>query len=124
MGTTSMRYTKCTHSEFGKKELKEFIEDEYRDVEFAMIHFVPNNSEHHIMYSIMRNRNNGTAFICVTKIQIYQGEIYWKDITENMGPVYDDCAVDLFKWVTPPNDYAIEWRKRCTENNKPLNRVF
>lgn len=124
MGTTSKRYTKCTHQEFGNAELKEFIEDEYWDVEFAMVHFVKNNNGPHEMYSIMRNRNNGKAFICMTKIEIEEQEIYWKDISEDMGPNYDQCAVDLFKWVTPPNDYAIEWRKSCAKNNIALNRII
>lgn len=123
MGTTSVRWTKCTHKEFNEEHLKEFVQNEYGNYSIAMIHFVRDDNDRHQMYSIMRNVRN-ESFICVTTIEISNNEIYWKDITEDMGPTFNLCAPEFFKWLAPQNDYAIEWRKRCLKNNRALNQVF
>jgi hypothetical protein len=123
MGTTSKRWTICTHKEFKGDYVKEFILEEYYDIEIAMIHFVPQNNYKHEVYTIMRNKK-GVIFICLILVEIENNEIFFKEIEESMGPNYYNCAKELFKYVpVAPNEYALEWRKTCEQNNVKLNKI-
>ena len=46
------------------------------------------------------------------------GEFYYKEIDETMGPAENKCPMSILKLLTPTqSDYAKEWRKRCEEYN-------
>ena len=43
----------------------------------------------------------------------------YKDMDETVGPGYYDCPLSIIKLLSPTdNEYAIEWRKKCIENEK------
>lgn len=121
-----MRYNNCTHSNFKNEHLKDFLNSEYSGFyDFALVHLEINpNKENHVCYAIMQNRQKSIPFICVILIHISGGEIYYKEITEDMGPSENNCPVELFKFVEcPDSKFAREWREECIKNDAKLNRV-
>mgnify|MGYP003440446171 CR=1 FL=1 len=126
MGWTSTCYTRVTHSEFGNEELKKFLEKEFYDVfQFAMVHLHKRpNGENHVCYAIMQNKTTTKPFICVILIEIHKEQIFWKEITEDMGPAESQCPVEFFKFVPcPAEGYAKEWREKCISMNATPNLV-
>jgi hypothetical protein len=135
MGTTSKNY-RGTKESFGEKELRDFLYEEYvsQGIEFSMIHFEKQkdtrlniNGLWHEVYAICRNnKNNRKPFIVVILIDIGDNEIYWKDITEDMGPCYYNCPTSFFKFVpiTYETSYAVNWRKECENNDTKINRII
>ena len=113
MGWTSFNYRKETHSTFNVEALKELLKDEFREYNFAKFHLHKDNY-HHEGYTIMQ-KADGTSkpFILVILIKINGGEIFYKEMTEDMGPNYYNCPIDFFKWVPTTNEYSIEFRRQC-----------
>lgn len=128
MGWTSKSYRQATHENFSGNDLKSFLEDEfYGDYEFARVSLrkAVDRHDNHVCYAIMRNRK-GQVFICVILINIKDGEIYWKEIEEDMGPSESDCPTFFFQFVPVRTDggYAVEWRERCQQSKAVLERVI
>jgi uncharacterized protein (DUF2164 family) len=132
MGTTSKRY-KGTKQGFGKEQVKELLYEEYfsQGIQFAMVHFEKQMDTTtdcqglwHEIYAVVRN-SRGQIFIMVVLVDIIDGEIYWKEMTENMGPSYYNCPIELFKWVPldDSEEYAVSWRRECEIVNRKINRV-
>jgi hypothetical protein len=122
MGWTSMRYTEATHDNFNKEKASQFICDEYNHIGYAMAHFQKGIIQHEI-YIILKDRD-GNPFICVILVTIKDAEIYWKEITEDMGPNYYNCPVEFFKFVPVVLEgFAKQWRKDCAKNNVKLNSI-
>lgn len=113
MGWTSFNYRKETHSSFNIEALKELLNDEFREYNFAKIHLHKNASQHE-GYAIMQ-KADGTSkpFILVILVTIQGSEIFYKEMTEDCGPNYYNCPIDFFKWVPNTNQYATEFREQC-----------
>lgn len=58
------------------------------------------------------------ALVIPTNLR-HKGEIGWKDMSENMGPVESNCPPSILKLLTPTeHEWAQEWRDRCWRNAK------
>lgn len=58
------------------------------------------------------------ALVILTNLR-HKGEIGWKDMSENMGPVESNCPTSILKLLTPTeSDWAQQWRDRCWRNAK------
>ena len=56
------------------------------------------------------------GIVCLTSLK--NGEFGYKDIDETMGPCYYDCPKSILDMLSPTdNEYALEWRKKCREND-------
>jgi len=118
MGWTSVAYSKAEHTSLTKKQAFEFITKEFWNYPIAMWHFkkAKDQWEHNEFYALMQSPQ-GKNFIMVIIIDIKDGEIYWKEIEESMGPAYCNCPKDMFKFVVAPNGHAIKWREQCESKN-------
>ena len=48
--------------------------------------------------------------------------IYYKDMSEDMGPYESECPVSIIKLLSPTDhEYALAWRKRCLDNAQNKN---
>lgn len=113
---------------FNEANVKDFLWSEYvvGGFQFALVHFqiAKDSSEYHEVYCISMNSRTNVPFIHVIIIHIKDGEIYWKDMTENEGPCYYNCPTKLFDFVKNKNEYAVEWRAECSKKNVELNKVY
>ena len=127
MGWTSKRYTDATHHSFDENNAAEFIKDEImNDTDVITAHFKRSEyfNDYRELYLACRQISTGNIYIMVILIEISNSEIFWKEITESMGPSSCNCPVDLFESVPIPNKYAEEWRKDCVKKKikfNPLN---
>lgn len=130
MGWTSKPYRgNALHTSLTAKQAFEFLKEEFYEHDFAAYHFHKANDkyDHNECYVIMRSRHGGKPFICVILIDIKNGEIYWKEIPECMGPSYTNCPSKFFTFVTDPGDHATQWRIECNKNNvsfKPIVEYY
>lgn len=52
------------------------------------------------------------ATVCLTSIE--NNQIWYKDMSEDMGPYKYDCPLSILSLLSPTdNKYALEWRKQC-----------
>lgn len=57
------------------------------------------------------------GLICLTSVK--DGQFYYKDMTESMGPYQSNCPESILSLLSPTvNEYALDWRKRCHNYNK------
>jgi hypothetical protein len=125
MGWTSKRYNRATHTTFTSEEALKFLKEENRDYEILEFHLKPAlmKSEHNECYMVMRHFERMKIFIAVTIIDIVDGEIFWKELTESDGPIYHNCPVAFFKYLEAPNNYAKEWRNECKAKKIPFKHI-
>lgn len=120
MGWTSVRYRgEATHTTLTGQQAYEFLQNEVGSSwPILKWHFHKANDkyDHNEFYAVWQHPN-GHSFICVTLIDIVDGEIYWKDITEAEGPAYTNCPKAFFEECLAENDYAIGWRRECSKKN-------
>ena len=128
MGWTSKRYTDATHHSFDENNAAEFIKDEIiqgqLEIYKAHLNKSPFFNDYKEIYISCKNTRTQSIFIIVILIEIINEEIFWKEITESMGPSACNCPAELFKFVPAPNEYAEHWRKDCIKKNikfNPLN---
>lgn len=69
----------------------------------------------HEYYIKMTNQVNGTKLIMLVLVKEEDNEVYWKEITESMGPCYYNCPVSWFNEVPDPGSYATSWRQKCLD---------
>jgi|SRR5690625_4163193 len=109
MGWTSMP----TRFKSGdSEEIKRFLVNLWdRDSKFQTVDY---SKRGNTVYLAIEQLETGEVFAVVTLISFDDGEFYWKEISEDMGPFRSECPQRLLKLLTPTdNKYAKEWRKRC-----------
>lgn len=58
----------------------------------------------------------GHVFGCVFLTQVHDGEFYYKDMSEDMGPNESRCPVSILDLLDDTeSEYAQKWRERCRE---------
>lgn len=118
MGWNSTNYNEKSQSTFEKKDAFMFLSEEFMDFKIEKFHFEKGNQvAPHECYFVAEHKVTNRKFIVCTIINIKDGEIYWKDIPETMSPCYYNCPASFFEGIEPEN-YAAEWRERCSE--KPV----
>lgn len=117
MGWTSVKYSGANHTSLTGLQAYDFLQNKASSSwPILKWHFVKalNVHDHNEFYAVWQHPN-GHNFICVTIIDIVDGDIYWKDIPESMGPAYTNCPEDFFNDCLAENDDAIQWRKHCAK---------
>ena len=120
MGWTSKIYTAVDHNEFAKNNIciSDFIEHEISSHKYLVLKAAMfSDSEQHELYLKMQNDETKEKFVLVVLICIREGEIYWKEIEESMGPSYYKCPIDWFEDYEPKGEYSTNWRKECLRSH-------
>lgn len=72
-----------------------------------------------VYYCAYRNKETGNIAAGVCLFHNKDGEFWYKDMTEHMGPFEDSCPESILKMLTPTDSkYAKAWRERCWKKIK------
>ncbi len=67
-----------------------------------------------VIYAAVRSSDGQEVFGLVLLTKRHSGVLYTKPISEDMGPVEDNCPARILDRLTAPNNQnACEWRERC-----------
>lgn len=70
-------------------------------------------------YAAMKMTATEEVFCLVVLTSIRDGQFFYKDMTDTMGPSECHCPVGIIKLLTPTDSqYANEWRQDCIDNAK------
>lgn len=120
MGWTSFSTSYCTTDKRGHVDKKATMTHEvelYGDVHVIKAAMGGGN-----YYAVAHNDNTGATFLLVVLTEVHDGEFYYKDMSDTMGPTVSDCPkaiLDLADELCPcteeydPNGYARAWRAKC-----------
>lgn len=126
MGWTSKSYLESSHANYGILQAIDLVKTEIAidGYELRGLAFRYAKKDKHIIYSVLRHPK-GHSFALVTKVEIVDGDIFWKDIDETQGPVEANMPKALLKMLSPTRSVnANEWRHSCKENNKRIRAIF
>lgn len=123
MGWTSM-YTGFSSKD--SKKIKDFLINEWeRCGNFRVLDY---SKKGNTVYMAVESFAKKDVFATVTLISFHDGEFYWKDMDESMGPCQYDCPQRILKKLTPTEyEYALDWRRHCWdlhEKNKSSARKY
>lgn len=94
------------------KNAKDFLDSEFKDVVIASAMHGRNE-----YYAACRSKKTGEVFGMVVILDRKKGEFGWKTMSEDMGPYYSNCPLNILGMLTPTDStYANEWRERCRNN--------
>lgn len=113
-----MSYTRTNHSNWSSDQAETLLRGEYENNGYGVdkVHLHKDSSQHEV-YALI-NHPDGFQFMLVVLVEIKSGEIYWKAISEDNGPAYYNCPIQLIACLpATTSDYAIEWRNKCLENS-------
>ena len=96
------------------KAVKEFFKEEFeREDNFELIDY---SRKGNTVYMAVKNIVKNEVFAVVTMISFQDGEFFWKEMDETVGPVQVECPQRILKKLSPTeHEYAKDWRKRCWE---------
>lgn len=67
---------------------------------------------------IKKEDNSSIIYAEVVLTSVENGEFYYKEMEESMGPYSYKCPNSILDMLSPTdNTYANDWRKRCREEN-------
>jgi hypothetical protein len=67
-----------------------------------------------VIYAAVRSSDGQEVFGLVLLTKRHGGVLYTKPVSEDMGPVEDNCPARILDRLTEPsNRYAYRWRQRC-----------
>ena len=70
------------------------------------------------IYAAMFDTQTGKTWCLVVPHFMRQGDWYYKEQSDDMGPYEAHCPESVLKHLGPPaNQYAKEWREECRRNN-------
>lgn len=120
MGWTSTKYSKSME-EFTSSEAVELLSNELNlfPIKEMYLHEDPEGERHEI-YARVCHSTASTEFVIIVLVQIYDGEIYWKEMTESMGPYYFNCPKQIYDCLPTTNKDALEWRAECQKRWKDI----
>ena len=84
---------------------------------------IKNNEGEYVRVDIPENEQKvyGYVFLTKTDMKDYYN-IYYKDMSEDMGPYESECPVSIIKLLSQTDhEYALAWRKRCLDNAQNKN---
>ncbi len=129
MGWTSKRYMgNNTHTSFNDEDVKDLLWNDFTTwgYKFAMVHLVKARTvhDHNEIYALTK-APSGAVFIMVIIVDIKDGEIFWKDIPDSMGPAYYNCPKQIVRMAPDNNDdYSPHWRDECAKKNIKYNPIL
>lgn len=66
--------------------------------------------------AVKHPRGHVYGLVVLTQVDNRIGELFYKDMSEDMLPGYYDCPVSILKLLSPTdNECALEWRAKCAE---------
>lgn len=71
--------------------------------------------------------NTRTVYGEVIITSLKDGEFYYKEMSEDVGPYQYDCPVGILKLLSATdNEHALEWRRKCMmkRDRKKLEKAF
>ena len=72
-----------------------------------------------VYYAAMKSSITGEVWALVVLTDIYKGQFFYKDMSEDMEPYYYKCPDKILDLLSPTeNEYALRWRERCRICNK------
>lgn len=109
MGWTSYKQTSSK-----KEEILNYL----KDSRFEVIDIACRGRDN---YVATRNIETGQIFAEVVLVETKDGEIYFKNLTEDEGPFYWNCPKRIIDKLTEAtSETAKEWRAKCLNKPKPL----
>lgn len=79
---------------------------------------VAHSGKYWVMEKTCGDKQGQRFAVVVLSRKTRDGDITWKEITEDMGPYDCDCPNRLLDLLSPTdNEYAQEWRAKCRERN-------
>jgi len=67
-----------------------------------------------VIYAAVRSSDGQEVFGLVLLTKRHGGVLYTKPVSEDMGPVEENCPARILDRLTEPsNQYAYRWRQRC-----------
>jgi hypothetical protein len=120
MGWTSLAYHKARHLDWTAEQTLEFCHKEFNRDGYHILKFwfqkAAHLTERNMIYMVMKHPD-GDNFILTVLVDIVDGDIFYKEMTNGMGPIADRCPVAFLKMLPEPeSDYDAEWRKRVIKN--------
>lgn len=119
MGSTSTRV------ERGEKSL-DIIKSEYDWTKYTLLADATKRVQYpgewtYVHYMAIQDNASGEVLCAVTLFKRTKYELYWKSLSDTMGPCDINCPNKILDLLSPTEDqYALEWRARCREfNGKP-----
>jgi len=69
-----------------------------------------------VIYAAVRSSDGQEVFGLVLLTKRHSGVLYTKPVSEDMGPVEDNCPARILDLFTEPiNQHARGWRQRCRD---------
>lgn len=114
-----MGWTSIKHSGDIIKDLKKCIIGSDKNFEI-LEHSIKSN----VIYLAVKNKIKNVILAEIVLYNIKNGEIFFKDMSEFEGPYYYGCPKKIIKLLSPTdNEYALEWRKKCSLKLKTGEKV-
>lgn len=104
---------------------RKFFEDELMSSDYVVL---KDHSAGGYWYAAIQDRRTGEVFAAVVKYYWVNSRyepcnFFYKSMDETMGPFAWDAPDALLDLLSPTgNEYALEWRSKCRENNAAKNQ--
>ncbi|PKV50872.1 hypothetical protein ATE84_2940 [Aquimarina sp. MAR_2010_214] len=120
MGWTSFAYNKARHLDWTAEQALEFCQKEFSTDGYHILRFwfdkATHLTERNAIYLVMKDAD-GDNFILTVLVDIMEGNIFYKEMDNSMGPIADRCPVAFLEMLPEPTSiYDTEWRKRVIKN--------
>ncbi len=103
-----------------REDVPAFLKSEFEGERHEIVDCVVRNNE---AYTAIRNKETGNVFGLVTLLKLKRNETGYKDISEDMGPIYFNCPKRILKKLSPTdNATSIAWRYGCIKKQPRLDR--
>ena len=123
MGWTSFSKSYCIFDKRGHVDKKETMTQEIESYgDLKVVKAVMSGTNY---YSVVHNLKSGDYFLLMCLTGVRDGEFWYKEMEDTMGPCYYDCPksiLDLADALCPctegydPNGWAKKWRDECRRN--------
>lgn len=72
-----------------------------------------------VYYAAMKSTKTGEVWALVALTDIYKGQFFYKDMSEDMEPFYYECPDEILDLLSPTEyEGALRWREKCRIYNK------
>lgn len=120
MGWTSFTYNTARHLDWRTEQALDFCQKEFNRDGYHIVRFwlekATHLTERNVIYLVMKHPD-GDHFILTVLVDIMEGNIFYKEMDNSIGPIADRCPVAFLSLLPEPTSvYDAEWRKRVIKN--------
>ena len=106
------------HRKVERKDVYHFLREEFAGRHEILDCVVRNNEA----YLAVKNTMNGKTGGWVVLLKLKRSETLYKDMSEDMGPMYFNCPKRIIKKLSPTdNPTSIAWRFGCIKKQPRLD---